>query len=104
MISSRTIALFLIGVASLYVFIMICQAYRNNKKERARDYKFESTYEYETMSYDFKQYNCYENDSNTRGFEYNESICNSIEGGWVERTERKPDKNGALGKKVTQQL
>ena len=57
------------------------------------------------MSYDFKQYISYENgDSNTRGFEYNESICNSIEGG--DQTERKPDKNhkGALGKKVTQQL
>ena len=49
------------------------------------------------MSYDFKQYISYENDSNTRGFEYNESICNSIEG--RDQTERK---NGALGKRITQ--
>jgi hypothetical protein len=84
---------------------MICQAYRNNKKEKARDQNYESvTYEYETMSYDFKQYISYDNESqtNNKGFEYNESICNSIEVG--DYTERKPLKVGVLGKKFTQHL
>ena len=48
---SRVFALFLITVASIYVLIMICQAYRSRN-----DDAYASTYYYETESYDFNPY------------------------------------------------
>ena len=90
LISSRTFALGLIGIASLYVFFMICQAYKNNGKnlniqpDQNRYYEYTSEYEYETISYDFKPYQSQTTDSQGdknqhRGFRYNESILNSVE-------------------------
>ena len=80
-------ALALIGVASLYVLIMICQAYRNNnykkkQKENMQHDEIESEYEYQTVSYDFSKYQSQsseENRSAARGFRYNESIGESID-------------------------
>lgn len=43
-LKSRAFALFLIGVASLYVFVMICQAYKTN---RVQLHNFSSEYESE---------------------------------------------------------
>ena len=58
--SSRSFALGLIGIASLYVLVMICQAYKTNMN-RIHDEEYEydeytSEYEYETESYDFGPY------------------------------------------------
>jgi|TARA_B110001450_G_C17232825_1_gene324203 hypothetical protein len=77
-------ALALIGVASLYVLIMVCQAYRNNdkkKKLKEEQQEFESEYEYQSVSYDFSKYQSQESEdrSAARGFRYNSSIENSRE-------------------------
>ena len=68
-ISSRTFALGLITIASLYVFFMICQAYKQNGQrvmqapDPNRFYEYTSEYEYETISYDFKPYQSQTTDS-----------------------------------------
>ena len=54
-VNSRAFALGLIVIASLYVLIMICQAYQNNMNKLGDDYK-DSSYQYETESYDFRPY------------------------------------------------
>jgi hypothetical protein len=56
--SSRSFALGLIGIASLYVLIMICQAYKSNQlrmnlSDSEHQYIGSGYYEYETESYDF---------------------------------------------------
>jgi len=52
--SSQSIAFGLIGIASLYLLIMICKASRN-QEIMDREYNSEY-YEYVTMSYDYKPY------------------------------------------------
>ena len=60
--SSRSFALALIGIASLYVLVMICQAYKNNQNRvdlsESDQYEIYGSeyYEYETQSYDFGPY------------------------------------------------
>lgn len=59
--SSRSFALGLIGIASLYVLIMICQAYKSNQlrmnlSDSQEEFIGSDYYEYETESYDFDQY------------------------------------------------
>ena len=60
--SSRSFALALIGIASLYVLVMICQAYKNNQNRmdgsESDPYEIYGSeyYEYETYSYDFDPY------------------------------------------------
>mmetsp|Transcript_14394 Transcript_14394/g.24530 ORF Transcript_14394/g.24530 Transcript_14394/m.24530 type:complete len:108 (+) Transcript_14394:242-565(+) len=86
-LTSRAFALGLIGIASLYVLVMICQAYSQNMSRvhhngftdrfiaPSSDY-----YEYETESYDFRPYQSIGTDgerSIQRGFHYNESIKGS---------------------------
>ena len=85
--SSRSFALALIGIASLYVFIMICQAYKSNQlrmslSETDEQFLGSEYYEYETESYDFDQYQSQGPDNNgmiIRGFQYNTSIGASSE-------------------------
>ena len=47
MLSSRAFALFLTGVASLYVLVMICQAYRSKQEKMNLTDSIDSEYEYE---------------------------------------------------------
>ena len=85
--SSRSFALGLIGIASLYVLIMICQAYKSNQlrmilSDSQGELIGSGYYEYETESYDFDQYQSQGTDNNrmlNRGFQYNESIGASSE-------------------------
>jgi hypothetical protein len=59
MFDSRAFALGLISIASMYVLIMICQAYRNNMNQINQengDDGYDSSYRYETESYDFRPY------------------------------------------------
>ena len=53
--SGRIFALILIGIASLYLLIMICQAYVNNR-QLLMSSLYESDYDYQTESYDFRPY------------------------------------------------
>jgi hypothetical protein len=76
--SSRYFALCLIGIASIYVLIMICQAYSTNMLKMNLTESVESGYEYEyeyqTESYDFRQYQSHDTEtgrSDARGFKYN---------------------------------
>lgn len=81
-VNSRTFALALIGIASLYVFIMIYKAYQENKRrlqdEGFMGLEYTTTYIYETESYDFRPYqsanSADEGRGIVRGFKYNESI------------------------------
>ena len=80
-LSSRTFALGLIGIASLYVLVMICQAYKTNMNglhDEDDEEMYASEYEYVTESYDFAPYQSQENEnaSEARGFTYNQSIGN----------------------------
>ena len=85
-ITSRKFALSLIGIASLYILIMICQASRNNLNQinmsaTMNEYGSEY-YTYETESYDFQQYQSQGSSyyrMQTRGFKYNESIGGSVQ-------------------------
>ena len=81
--SSRSFALALIGIASLYVLVMICQAYKNNQNRmdgsESDPYEIYGSeyYEYETYSYDFDPYQSAGTNDNVgvkRGFNYNSSI------------------------------
>ena len=84
--SSRSFALALIGIASLYVLVMICQAYKNNQNRvdlsESDQYEIYGSeyYEYETQSYDFAPYqSAGTNDvvGVQREFNYNQSIDGS---------------------------
>ena len=75
MLSSRSFALCLTGIASIYVLIMICQAYTSNKIKMNLTESVESGYEYEyqyqTESYDFRPYQSHDTEtgrSDARGF------------------------------------
>jgi hypothetical protein len=57
--STRTFAIGLICIASLYIFVMIFKAYRqlNRSESSSRaSYMSDDYYEYMTESYDFKNY------------------------------------------------
>ena len=54
--SGKLFALVLIGISSMYVIIMICQAYLTNKDKYDFETSRESEYDYLTESYDFKAY------------------------------------------------
>lgn len=57
MYSSRSFAIGLVGIASCYLFIMICKAYKRMNEPDEGSYADESiTYYYDTESYDFLQY------------------------------------------------
>ena len=63
MIDSRTIALVIIGLASIFVVFMIVQTFKNNLRGMTDDahyqnFDLESSYEYQydTLSYDFRPY------------------------------------------------
>ena len=74
-LTSKVFALVLIGVASLYVLIMICQALKSNTdKLMARSTEYDSEYQYQTESYDFRPYQSLDTEhgrSEARGFQYN---------------------------------
>jgi len=73
--SGRIFALVLIGIASLYVLIMICQAYLSNKESMMNmSEEYPSEYEYQTESYDFRPYESMDTANNKAGFKYNMSI------------------------------
>ncbi len=61
--SGQVFALVLIGIASLYVLLMICQAYLNNRANLVSD-SYASDYEYLTESYDFRPYQSLDTDNN----------------------------------------
>ena len=63
LLSGRVFALVLIGTASLYVVIMICQAYINNRDRMMTASSYESQYEYPTESYDFRPYQSLDTDN-----------------------------------------
>lgn len=54
MFDGRVFALLLIGIASLYVCVMICQSVLYEQEEV--DSEYESQYQYQTESHDFKLY------------------------------------------------
>ena len=63
MIDSRTIALVIIGLGSIFVVFMIISTFRNNFSGLTDDthyqnFDLESSYEYQydTLSYDFRPY------------------------------------------------
>ena len=79
--SSRSFAIGLVGVASCYLLVMICKAYRrlSIEQETANYGISESlTYYYDTESYDWNQYESADDQNATNGvkrdFEYNVSI------------------------------
>lgn len=85
--SSRTFAIGLICIASLYIFIMIFKAYRQlNRSEDSSKASGMSDdyYEYMTESYDFQNYQSQDEEEELRnlerGFNYNESISGSVHG------------------------
>jgi len=80
MFSSRSFAIGLVGVASCYLVVMICKAYRRMSEQEEDIYDFEEsiTYYYDTESYDFNQYESADEQNPNRGvyreFEYNQTI------------------------------
>ena len=85
MFTSRSFAFSLVGIASCYLFIMICKAYQKMSEQNDEYYDLEAslTYFYDTESYDFKPYESYTDELYpTRGihrdFEYNKSIGSSV--------------------------
>ena len=56
MFSSRSFAIGLVGVASCYLVVMICKAYKRMSEEDNYEYDESITYYYDTESYDFNQY------------------------------------------------
>ena len=84
MFSSRSFAIGLVGVASCYLVVMICKAYRRMNEEDNYYGEESITYYYDTESYDFHQYETikstddqYARQGVARGFEYNKSIGTS---------------------------
>jgi hypothetical protein len=81
MFDSRTFALGLISIASLYVLIMIIQAYRNNQNDPNQFDVYidqSDSYMYETASYDYRPYQSMNGHPAVKGdFSYNKSIDNS---------------------------
>lgn len=81
--SSRSFAIGLVGVASCYLIIMICKAYRKMSEEQEAAYELgESlTYYYDTESYDWNQYESQDDQYPTHGvhrdFDYNVTIGSS---------------------------
>ena len=55
-LTSRSFALTLIVIASLYIIVMICQAQKGNMNLDHSRGSVDYTYEYETESYDFEKY------------------------------------------------
>ena len=54
MFSSRSFAIGLVGIASCYLVVMICKAYKRMNEEDTYDYDDSITYYYDTESYDFQ--------------------------------------------------
>ena len=76
LLTSRLFALILIASASLYVLVMICQAVKSQQGKLVST-EYESEYQYQTESYDFRPYQSLDTDngrSEARGFKYNQSI------------------------------
>ena len=75
MFSSRSLAICIVGVASCYLVVMICKAYRRMNEEDNYYGEESITYYYDTESYDFHQYESTDDQYPTkgviRGFEYN---------------------------------
>jgi len=54
---------------------MICQAYTNNKHDVEFSSQYESSYQIQTESYDYRMYQSHDTDlMANRGFQYNMSI------------------------------
>ena len=78
MFSSRSFAIGLVGIASCYLIVMICKAYKRMNEEEDSYIDESITYYYDTESYDFNQYESADEQNPTRGiyrnFEYNQTI------------------------------
>ena len=81
-LDSRSFALSLIVIASLYVLFMICKAYKNSVDDDSQSdfvgQQYSNSYEYVTPSYDFEQYQSHDDHAQIkREFQYNESLNDS---------------------------